>query len=156
MDNLAVQLIRLEPMRVATAYGFGENPEELAWQALVAWASPKCLLDDLEAHPIFGLNNPYPGPDSPKYGYEFWLKVGPEVEPEGYIRVEEFFGGLYAVTRCEVKGHPEVIPETWQKLAQWCGENRHPLGHHPALERFLSSPGDLEDLVLNLCCPIWE
>jgi DNA gyrase inhibitor GyrI len=141
-------------MRVATAYGFGENPEQLAWQALVAWAKPKCLLEDLEAHPIFGLNNPYPRQDNPKYGYEFWIKVGPELEPEGGIRIEECFGGLYAVTRCEVKGHPESIPVTWQRLVKWCKENRHTLGHHPALEHFLGTPDDLEHLVLNLYCPI--
>ncbi len=154
MNRLTVRVVRLEPMRVATAYGFGVNPEERAWHTLVAWAAPKGLLDNPEEHPIFGLNNPYPVPDNPRYGYEFWIKVGPEVEPEGYIRIEEFFGGLYAVTRCEVNGHPEQIPATWQKLAEWCKENDHPLGRHPALERFLTSPGDLEHLVMDLCCPV--
>ena len=154
MNNLVVRLVQLEPMRVATAYGFGANPEELAWRSLVAWAGPKCFLDDLEAHPIFGLNNPYPGSGNPKYGYEFWIKVDPEVEPEGLIRIEEFFGGPYAVTRCEVKGEPDRIPKTWQKLSNWCKDNHHTPGHHPALERFLSSPGDLEHLVMDLYCPL--
>ena len=154
MEHFTVRIVRLEPMRVATAYGFGENPEQLAWQALVAWAKPRCLLDDQADHPIFGMNNPYPGPDNPKYGYEFWIRVGPDVEPEGSIRIEEFFGGLYAVTRCEVKGHPEHIPETWQKLAEWCKENQRPLARHPALEEFLSTPDNLDALVLNLYCPI--
>lgn len=154
MDDSSVHLVHLEPMLVATAYGFGDNPEELAWKTFDAWAAPKCLLDDPEAHPIFGLNNPYPRPGRAKYGYEFWVKVGPDVEPGGCIRIEEFFGGLYAVARCEVKGHPERIPEGWQKLATWCKENHHQLGHHPALERFLSNPGDLENLVMELYCPI--
>lgn len=154
MEPPTVHLIHLEPMHVATAYGFGENPEETAWQALVAWAATKCLLDDLEAHPIFGLNNPYPRPGSTKYGYEFWVKVDSETEPEGCIRIEEFFGGFYAVAQCEVKGHPENIPGAWQKLVAWCKENHHQLGHHPALERFLSSPGDIENLVMELYCPI--
>ncbi len=154
MVNVTVHLVHLEPMRVATAYGFGENPEVLAWRTFFAWAAPKGFLDDLQARPVFGLNNPYPRPGSTKYGYEFWVKVGPEVEPDGSIRIEEFFGGLYAVTRCDVKGHPETIPESWQELAAWCKENHHQLGHHPALERFLSSPGNLEELVMELYCPI--
>jgi DNA gyrase inhibitor GyrI len=154
MNELSVRIVSLDTMRVATAYGFGENPEDLAWQALNTWAEPKGLLDDPEAHPIFGLNNPYPRPGSPKYGYEFWVKVDPEVEPDGCIRIAEFFGGQYAVMRCDVKGHLEKIPEAWQKLASWCKENQHPLGHHPALERFLTSPGDLKSLVMDLYCPI--
>jgi DNA gyrase inhibitor GyrI len=154
MDNFTVRLTNLEPMRVATAYGFGENPEEKAWQALVTWAGPRCLFDELEAHPIFGLNNPYPTPGSPKYGYEFWIKVEPEIEPEGCVRIEEFFGGPYAVMRCEVKAHPEKIGESWQKLAQWCKENQHPHGRHPALERFLTNPGDLGNLVMDLYYPL--
>jgi DNA gyrase inhibitor GyrI len=154
MNSPTVRLVHLEPMHVATAYGFGENPEEIAWRTLVAWAMPKCLLDDEEAHPIFGMNNPYPRPGSTKYGYEFWIKVDPETEPEGCIRIEEFFGGFYAVTTCKVEGTPEKIPLEWQKLAAWCKENHHQLGHHPALERFLGNPANLQELVMELYCPI--
>ena len=154
MNDLAVRIVHLDPMRVATAYGFGENPEELAWETFMAWARPRGLLDDLDSRPVFGINNPYPAPNHKKYGYEFWVKVGPEVEPEGGIRIEEFFGGSYAVTRCEVKGNPDRIAETWRTLAAWCESNNHQLGRHPALERFLSTPGDLELLVLELYCPI--
>jgi len=155
MNALVVRIGRLEPMRVASAYGFGVNPEQLAWQMLTGWAKPKGLLDDLDAHPIFGFNNPYPLPGNPKYGYEFWIKVGAEVEPEGQIRITEFLGGLYAVTRCEVQGHPETnVPAGWKNLAEWCKSNHHVFGSHHALERCLSDPEDQEHLVLNLYCPI--
>ncbi len=150
-----VEIVHLEPMRVASAYSFGVNPEERAWANLVRWAGPRSLLDDLLAHPIFGLNNPSPTPDNPRYGSEFWITVGQDVEPEGDIRIVEFFGGAYAVTRCEVKGHPEEnIPETWQALAEWCREHEHPLRAHYALERFLSTPENLSKLVLELYCPV--
>lgn len=155
MNATDVQITRLEPMRVASSYGFGAHPEEQAWQMLCEWAKPLGFLDDLEAHPIFGFNNPYPTPDNPKYGYELWIKVGPGVEPAGPVRIEEFFGGTYAVMKCEVKGHPEkTVPECWQGLAQWCRENSRALGRHHALERFLTSPDDLDTLVLSLYCPI--
>ena len=85
---------------------------------MVEWAQPKGFLDDLATHPIFGFNNPYPIPQNPRYGYEFWMKVGVEVGPEGEIRIGGFLGGLYAVTRCEAQGHPEKnIPAGWQSLA---------------------------------------
>jgi DNA gyrase inhibitor GyrI len=155
MDSLKVEIRRLEAMRVASAYGFGANPEELAWQKLVEWADPKGFLDDIAVHPIFGFNNPYPTPGSSKYGYEFWIKVGPEIEPEGEVRIGEFLGGTYAITRCEAQGHPEVvIPASWKLLADWCRSNNHPLGSHHALERFLTSPGDPGQLIMDLCAPI--
>jgi DNA gyrase inhibitor GyrI len=94
-------------------------------------------------------------PGSTRYGYEFWIKVGPEAEPEGNVRIGEFFGGTYAVARCEVLGDPgKTIPSRWQALAEWCKNNHHPLAHHPALERFLGLPDDLDHLVMILHCPI--
>ena len=149
-----IEIVHLDAVRVASAYGFGANPEEIAWRKLVAWAKPKGFLDDIALHPIFGLNNPYPSGPNARYGYEFWIKVGPEVEPEGEIRIGEFLGGNYAVARCEVKGHPESIAGGWQELAVWCKKNNHALASHHALERFLSIPDDLNALVLELCCPI--
>ncbi len=155
MNNPDIHILRLEPLRVASAYGFGDNPEEQAWQRMVQWAKPKGFLGNLEAHPIFGFNNPYPTPQTPRYGYEFWIKVPPDIEPEGDIRIGEFFGGLYAVARCEANGHPEMnIPSGWKALADWCSENHHQAGSHIALERFLSSPEDPYNLVLDLFCPI--
>jgi DNA gyrase inhibitor GyrI len=149
-----VEIVRLEAMRVASAYGYGENPEEIAWRKLAQWAKPKGFLDDITAHPIFGFNNPYPTPANSRHGYEFWIKVGADVEPEGEIRIGEFFGGMYAVSRCRVQGHPENIPAAWKSLGEWCSNSGHTLGTHHALERFLSSPENFSNLELDLCCPI--
>jgi DNA gyrase inhibitor GyrI len=155
MQASAVQIIRLEAMRVASAYGYGNNPEEIAWGKMAAWAQSKGFLADSTGHPIFGFNNPYPMTGMSRYGYEFWMKVGTEVEPEGDIRINEFLGGTYAVTRCEVRGHPETrVPEAWKTLADWCRQRGRSLGPHHALERFLGSPEDLDSLVLDLFCPI--
>lgn len=151
---ISVNIVRLEPMRVASAYGFGASPEELAWQKMVQWAGPKGFLNNIASHPIFGFNNPSPTPRNPRYGYEFWLKVGTDVEPEDDIRIGEFFGGMYAVTRCEAQGHPETnIPACWRSLAEWCRNNRYRVGPN-ALERFLSSPEDPANLIMELCCPV--
>jgi DNA gyrase inhibitor GyrI len=151
---LNIQIVRLDAMRIASAYGFGDSPEEVAWQNLARWAKPRGFLDNLSDHPVYGFNNPYPTPATPRYGYELWMKVGPEVEPENDVRIGEFFGGLYATTRCEVHGNPEKIPATWQSLAAWCKTNGYATGTHHALERYLSSPDDLASLMLELYCPI--
>jgi len=155
VDTLSVHIVRLDAMRVASTYGFGDSPEQEAWARMEAWASRMGFLDNPEAHPLFGFNNPYPTPEHPRYGYEYWMKVDPGVEPEGDVRIGEFFGGLYAVARCEALGHPEsAIPSAWRALAEWCIANDHPRGTHVALEGFISSPDDAANLVMDLYCPI--
>jgi DNA gyrase inhibitor GyrI len=156
MSELEVRIVRLEPMRVASVHGFGPSPERQAWEKLMAWAKPKGLLDDLERHRIFGFNNPNPSPGSPNYGYEFWIVVGPDVEPEGEVRVEEFSGGLYAVTRCKGVGN---ITRTWHQLGTWCENSKYKQGGHQWLEEHLGpldTSLDENELLLDLYCPIAE
>jgi DNA gyrase inhibitor GyrI len=157
MAAFGVQIVTLQPIGVASAYAFGEQPEVRAWQKMVAWAKPRGFLEDFTTRAVFGFNNPYSATATPRYGYEFWVEVGPEIVPEGDIRIVEFFGGSYAVARCEAQGQPEKnIPETWQQLAAWCKNNNHPLGHHHALEKFLTCPDDVNQPVMDLYCPILE
>jgi DNA gyrase inhibitor GyrI len=164
MSELDVRIVRLEPMRVASVWGFGQSPEEEAWGKLEAWAGPKGLFDDPEKHPIFGFNNPSPSAGSPNYGYEVWIKVGPDVEPEGEVRIIEFLGGLYAVTRCEVpEGPTDVIGETWRKLATWREDSKYKHGAHQWLEKSVlisqwDIPMDLPGIawVMDLYLPIAE
>lgn len=154
MNDLNVRIVKLEPMRVASAYGFGPSPEAAAWQNLVAWAKPKGFLDDPENHPIYGFNNPNPSPGSPNYGYEFWLKVDAQVVPEGGIRVQDFAGGVYAVTDCV---GVENITQTWQRLVEWVARSKYENGRHQWLEQHLSPDGTpLEALRLDLFMPLSE
>jgi AraC family transcriptional regulator len=155
MSELEVRIVKLEPMRVASAHGFGRNPEEQAWNKLLAWAKPQGLLDDRETHRIFGFNNPDPSPSSPNYGYEFWIVIGPEVEAEGEVKIKEIPGGLYAVTRCEVRGDAyEIIPGTWKRLAEWCEDSKYRCAFHQWLEEHVT--GDTGVFDLDLYLPIAE
>jgi AraC family transcriptional regulator len=157
MNELDVRIVRLEPTRVASFWGFGESPENKAWEKLLAWARPRGLLDDLEKHRLFGFNNPCPSGGSPNYGYEVWIVVDPDTEPEGDARILGFDGGLYAVTRCVVpKGQFEVIGDTWRKLVTWREDSKYRCGTHQCLEESL--PMDLPDteFVLDLYLPIAE
>jgi AraC family transcriptional regulator len=83
VSELEVRIVDMEPMRVASAHGFGEHPEDLAWQRMLAFAQAQGL--DTESVRFFGFNNPNPSPGSPNYGYEQWMTVGPEVEAGGEI-----------------------------------------------------------------------
>jgi DNA gyrase inhibitor GyrI len=155
MDNLNVRIVELAPMRVASFLGFGPEPERLAFDQLLAWARPKGLLADPEAHPMFGFNNPDPSAGSPNYGYEVWIQVDPDLPAEPGLKLLDVAGGLYAVTRCPVpKGDFETIGRTWRRLVAWREDSPYRCGGGHCLERSLpiASP-DLEfvlDLYLSI------
>jgi DNA gyrase inhibitor GyrI len=153
MSELNVRIVKLEPMRVASVQGFGAGPENQAWAKLHAWAGKKGYMADLKSHRFFGFNNPEPAPGSPNYGYEQWMTVTLEVEPDGDARIKTFHGGLYAVTSCKLG----KITETWKKLVLWREGSRYKRGHHQWLEECLApftNTGDEEPFDIYL--PIVE
>ncbi len=154
MNDLAVRIVKLEPLRVASFHGFGPNPEHLAGQKLAAWAEPRGYLAEPLQHRIFGFNNPNPSAGSPNYGYEFWIVVGPEVEPTEEVPVQEFGGGLYAVTRCQ---GVENIGPTWGQLVTWLTDSQYGHACHQWLEEHMNpmfpAPSN-ELLLLDLYAPI--
>ncbi|NLG49716.1 MAG: GyrI-like domain-containing protein [Chloroflexi bacterium] len=157
MSELVVRIVRLEPMRVASVYGFGAEPERIAHEKLVAWAGPRGYLDDLEHHRVFGFDNPSPSPSSPNYGYELWITVEPEVEPDGDTRIVDFAGGLYAVTRVLEIGDPyQSIPTAWKQLYTWCEDSPYRFGTHQCLEEHLRTPETSGEWTLDLYMPIIE
>lgn len=139
---LDVKIVELEPMRVASFYAFGQEPETAAWTKLKGWAEPRGYLDDLKNHRIFGFNNPNPAPGSPNYGYEFWITVGPEIEPESDMRIIDFNGGLYAVTRLltPFTDPYHTIPEGWKQLVLWVEDSPYKISTQPCLEEHLRTP----------------
>lgn len=153
MSEIEVRIVTLEPMRVASAYGFGEQPEYLAWEKLLNWAESQGI-EDLSQHRFFGFNNPSPSPGSPNYGYEQWMTVGAEVQSEEGIEIKDFPGGLYAVTRCEGLQH---ITDIWKQLVVWREDSKYKEAHHQWLEEcFTPKAEKLEDYVFDLYAPISE
>ncbi len=158
MKELEVRIVRLEPMRVARVRVVSETPERDAWEKLRLWAAPKGLLDHPEMHPVFGFNNPNPSPGRRDYGYELWIAVGSDVSSETGIEVEEFPGGLYAVTCCKLIEDPSgSLPEIWRKLwdrinssGRYAWRKTHELEH-------LRNPQAAEkDMIMDLYLPIQE
>ena len=162
MSELDVRIVELPPVRVASIWGFGESPEAVAWEKLEAWATPRGLLDDPERHPIYGFNNPNPSAGSPNYGYELWLQIDQDMQPDGDARIVDFDGGLYAVTLCEVPtGNFEVIGETWKWLVAWREGSTYCCGNHQWLEKSVQIPqwGNLKpglEFAMDLFVPISE
>ncbi len=155
-DNLEIQITSLAPMRFASVYGFGEQPELQAWEKLIAYAQPRGFLDDPASHRIFGFNNPDPSHGSPNYGYELWIQVGVDAEPENEVRIEDFGGGLYAVLRCDVSaGDFELIGQTWKALVAWREDSHYEHGAHQWLEEAIRFDKlDEGAITLDLYLPI--
>jgi DNA gyrase inhibitor GyrI len=157
MTNMDVKIVRLEPMLVASAYGYGQSPESEAWEKMNAFAASRGLATEDQPLGTYGFNNPNPSNGSPNYGYEIWLPLDPaeaDTEPEGDIRLHKFEGGLYAVT--QFKGL-DNIGETWRQLARWREGSQYKPGHHQWLEELLSpATVPMDEYVFNLYLPILE
>jgi len=155
VSEITVRIARLEPMRVASVQAFSENPERDAWEKLQLWAEAQGYLDRPEEHPVFGFNSPGPGRGGQRYGYEFWIRVGPEAAAEGGVEFKDFPGGLYAVTTCKLLGDPTgSVMEVWQKLWTWAQQNGHHWRKTHELEKLHDPRAPAEELVLDLYLPI--
>lgn len=157
MDNIDVRIVNLPPMRVACVNGFGEGPEGLAFEKMRAWAEKHNLLGG--SYRLFGYNNPDPSPGSPNYGYDVWITVDESVQGDGEARIVDFPGGLYAVTRIEVKEPWDDIPAAWQEMVKWMESSKYRHGRHQWLEEHI---GPLDETInalpftLDLHLPITE
>jgi len=157
MSEPKVYIARLDQMRVACVRVISENPERDAWEKMRRWAEPKGLLDDTERHPVFGFNNPNPAAEGKEYGYEFWISVDPDVEPEGGIEVKDFAGGLYAVTTCKLHGDPSGnVVDIWKKLWDWVQSSKYRRRRTHEMEKLHNPKAPEKDLILDLYLPIEE
>ncbi|MFX0168597.1 MAG: effector binding domain-containing protein, partial [Candidatus Hodarchaeota archaeon] len=165
IEDLFVQIVELEPMRVASIRAFSESPEDDAGKKMGAWAEPQGLLDDLTKHPVFGFNNPNPSPGQKEYGYEFWIKMGAHFKGEGEIEAKDFEGGLFAVTTCKLweEMHSDFSKEngfleSWKKLVDWVilSEKYEIDESRQCLEKPHDPRSPIEELVLDLYQPIKE
>jgi DNA gyrase inhibitor GyrI len=152
MNEQDVRTLNLAPLRAARFHAYGEGPETLAWEKLVAWAEPRGLLDYTEEHRIFGFNNPSPAPGSPEYGYEYWITATEEETVGEEVEIVTFPGGRYAVTTCVVHSPWDDIPAAWQRLVAWREASPHGPADHQWFERHLhvGKPGREFDLELYL------
>jgi effector-binding domain-containing protein len=111
-----VRIVELAPMRVASALGYGTQPEDQAATMIAEFARSIGLAPGEPGYRTFGFNNPNPTPGSPNYGYEIWLVVEPDVQGTGSITIKDVPAGKYAVTRFTGLSK---IGKTWRELVAW-------------------------------------
>ncbi|NNC74181.1 MAG: GyrI-like domain-containing protein, partial [Acidimicrobiia bacterium] len=118
--KLDVRIVHLGPLHVVAATGYGEHPEDEAWEIILAFAREHGLEPWSGRHRFFGFNHPSP-PECPpepgsEYGYEQWMTVDGSVDVEAPLELKEVVGGQYAVTHCTGL---ENISGMWRELADW-------------------------------------
>ncbi len=158
MEDQEIRIVTLPAMRVASFYAYSTTPENDAREKMVSWAKAHGYWQEAPTTRIFGFNNPEPSEGSPSYGYEFWLTIRPEVQPDEEIKIKEFSGGLYGVLYCNVDRAPyDIIPAAWQKLVKWLESSHYHFANHQWLEEHLSrSDTTSAGFVLDLYIPIAE
>jgi len=154
MSKIEVRIVNLPPMRVASALGYGEHPEDQAATMITKFARKLGLEPGDAGYRTFGFNNPNPSKGSPNYGYEIWLVVGPDVEAEDPIEIKDVPGAKYAVTRFTGLSH---IGEVWRGLVAWFEDSPYtrPPNWSTCLEEIVNpAETDPEAWVFDLYLPI--
>lgn len=146
-----LRIVSLAPMRVAYYRVQDKSPEKKAMEVLGSWARKNGILDIPGAR-IYGFNNPGPTKDSPVYGYEAWITVGPDAEESGDVKIKEAAGGFYAVIRTRLPR----IGRSWKELVDWCKTADGYLERDgQCLEEHISHAGtSFEDFVVDLYLPV--
>lgn len=111
-----VRIVDLPPMRVASALGYGTQPENQAVEMIYRFARSRKIEPGSPGWRCFGFNNPNPSPGSPNYGYEIWLVVEPSITAEPPIEIKNIPGAKYAVTRFTGLS---MIGTVWRELVAW-------------------------------------
>ncbi|GIK64859.1 MAG: hypothetical protein BroJett018_26530 [Chloroflexota bacterium] len=151
---LEVRVVKLEPMRVACLTAYGDTPELTAWSALLHWARDRELLETYIPPRFFGRDvDPLPGGRA-DHGYEVWMTVGRDLWSDHVVEVNDFKGGLYAVTH--VKGVENIFP-TWQRFEEWVENSNFHFSTRPCLEEHIQFMDLMaEDFEVDLYMPIEE
>jgi DNA gyrase inhibitor GyrI len=155
MKDQDVRMVTLDPMWIASIRVTCEDPEREAVARVRAWADAKGFLADPDRHPIFGFDNPPFGRRGGPRGYEAWVRIEDESDADASVELKRFDGGRYAVARCEVPGDPyDMIPQAWERLADWVRGQGHKLGPHQSLEMYPAMGPSEGGFVVDLYCPV--
>ena len=113
-----IQVVELEAMRVISFHGYGKSPEGIAWEKLREWVTTNGHEGMVESQRFFGFNNPNPSPGSENYGYEQWMTLPKDYEPQEDETVKFLAGGLYAIGGFR-ESTPESFGPAWQAINDW-------------------------------------
>ena len=114
--ELEVRYVTLPDMTVASALGFGKEPEHEAAEMMNAFTAKLGFTPGSPDHPSYGFNNPNPSPGSENYGYELWCRVDPDTKAEPPVKIKQVPGARYAVTRFTGLSN---IGAVWKRFSAW-------------------------------------
>ncbi len=122
LKDMEVRIERLEIMPAVYVHVLSDTPEDDAVKKIIEWAEARGLHERRVVKPrLFGRNT-YPTDNPEPHGYEFYLTVSPDIEPEEDIEIAKIDSGLYAVLRFK---NLEKIGEAWQHLWDWIKESEY-------------------------------
>ncbi len=154
-DTMDVKLLKMDPMRVAFVRHTGPYQEVgEAWGRLCGWAGPRGLFGPQTR--MLGLCHDDPEVTPPdKIRYDACMTVGPNVQAEGEVGVQETPGGEYAMTVHQ--GPYENLAKTYAAVCgQWLPQQGREPKSGPSIEIYLNSPEETkpEDLVTEVYVPV--
>ena len=150
MVQLKADIVELPAIRVASALGFGKEPETQAWEMIQSFAKKAGIDLRSEENRTYGFNNPDPSPGSDNYGYEIWLPVDSSIEAAAPVQIKQFPGGKYATTRFTGLSN---IGRVWKELGAWVEDSPYTFGPNcsQCLEKLHNSfEPDIEKWIFDL------
>lgn len=119
--NGEIIIKELPPMRVASSFSTGRNPEMELIRFMERWVKHHGL--DFAKQRKFGFDIPV-SDEQRKFGirsYEFWVMVPDDVLPSEGVKIRNINSCRYAVLRIKnpFSNPLETIPSSWQKLLDW-------------------------------------
>ena len=132
---MALQIEKMESLRVARVSIECENPEIAAFKALTDWAK-KNEPEPLNNARFFGFNDPCPKPGQKIYEYEAWMTVSEKASEDGDVSIVVHPGRTYAVMFTPLR----KIGEAWHQLSSAVKASSYEYESGPALEEALKNP----------------
>jgi AraC family transcriptional regulator len=153
--SMEVRVQRLEPTRVAFLRHVGPYADVRAvWERLCSWAGRRGLMGP--ATVMLGLSWDDPEVTAPdRLRYDAAIKVGPQVQGEGEIWIQEIPAGEYAVAMH--RGPYEKLIESYKGVfGEWLPASGREPGPGPCLEFYRNDPGTAkpEDLLTEIWVPL--
>jgi AraC family transcriptional regulator len=150
-QKMDVRIENMQPQRVAFMRHVGPyNEVGQTWQRLMAWAGPKGIFGPTTTCLSIYHDDPEITPPD-KLRADACVTVGPSVQPEGEVGIQELAGGQYAVYTH--KGPYEKLGEAYAALCgQWLPTSGREPGTAPPFEVYRNNPQTTkpEDLLTDI------
>jgi hypothetical protein len=113
-----VRIVYLPPAAVAAAHHIGDDPENIACEAINRFVRETGLVRIKPDLRHYGFNHPNPTDETGYHGYEVWVTIPDDMKVPPPLVKKQFHGGLYVA---------HMIPfgafDDWNLMLEWASEN---------------------------------